>query len=171
MRKLISLLVLLSMAVIPVCSGQTFNTWERGYITVASCTSVAALDVVSMCAPVVDGDTINVRGIMLGFQSVIAHGHGHNLHIRYREPGADGWERWDQWVKADSSNWGLPLPGKWQGLLGTNSMGCTPFIPLANVRELHLYNSNASAAMHVLVLWFVDEADAKAADWSTWEAQ
>lgn len=167
MRKMICALALLCIAA-SVCSGQTFNIWERGYITAPAHACIAASDSVDLSPPVVGGDTLNVRGFMVGYRAT-THGQDHSMQVRYREAGSGGWERWDQWLKASPANLGLPLPSRWQGMGGTNGIGSTPMMPIANIKTLRLFNRSAFAAMSVVVLWFMDPQDAKAADWSSWE--
>lgn len=150
-------------------AGQTFNVWERGYITCPVHGIVDKADSLDITPPIIAGDTLNTRGFMIGLRSTMAVGLGYGISIRYRQAGDDGWERWDQWLNgAGASNLGMPLIGDWQPSGSTWEMALTDFMPLANVRLLRLLNPSTNASMQTVTIWFLDQQDARAADWSAW---
>lgn len=165
MRKLVAALILLLIAM-PAAGQQTVNTWERGYITAAVPAEISPADSVDITPPIIESDTLNVRGFMVGISGAAVHT-DHSVFMRYREAGDDGWERWDQWLKC-RLNYGMPLVSEWKYGAGIKSANMTPFIPISNVRLLRLFNHNNTSATTVTI-WFIDKQDADEADWSKWD--
>lgn len=167
MKRLGLVLTLLLLVVVPVQGWITVNLQEKGYVAATSFVKILASGSVDVTPPIVGGDTLTTRGFMIGYRST-AHGQDHSLQIMYREAGDGGWYRWNEWENASVANYGLPLPSRWQGLGGTNGLGCTPFMPMADLRMLRLFNRTPYSLMNVVVIWFMDSHVADSVDWTTW---
>lgn len=169
MKRLIVVLVLLVVcALIASADWPTVETFDRGYITAAVHLELAASDSGDITPPIISSDTLDTRGFIIGCCSPQS-GRGHGVRMRYRQEGLDGWYRWNQWLECSTYNPGMLMTGSWAGFGGVNSLGMTPFMPLVNVKLLRLINPNTVASQSMVVIWFMDQREAKAADWSKWE--
>lgn len=161
---------LLLMAMPAIADWETVEVFDRGYITAAVHKIVAEADSEDVTPPIIDGDTLDTRGFMIGYGCPTSEGEvGYALHIRYREAGLDGWYRWNQWLECDGYNFGMPLIGSWSPTSGDYGFGMTPFMPIANVRLLRLLNPVDATSISTVTIWFIEQREAKAADWSAWD--